>query len=69
MDSTYWHRFWNSKMAGGRAMKDTMTMKPEFQKPGMNPFFAALAGSGAQPKVATLLKRLFAEIRDLEKIA
>lgn len=50
-------------------MRGSLNMKPEFQKPGMNPFFSALAGARAQNKEATPLQKLYTEVRDLEKIA
>lgn len=50
-------------------MRGSLSMKPEFQKPGMNPFFVALAGARAQAKEATPVQKLFTEIRELEKLA
>ncbi len=42
-------------------------MKPEFAKPGMNPFFTALAQSRQAQTEATPVQKLGAELRDLEE--
>src|SRR5215470_16154750 len=41
----------------------------EFNKPGMNPFFAAMASSQTQKKAETPVQKLYAGLRGLEKLA
>ena len=50
-------------------MRGNLPMKPEFTKPGMNPFFAALAESRGAQVEATPLQKLNGEIRSLEKLS
>lgn len=45
------------------------TIQAEFSKPGMNPFFAALAQSQAQARVETPVHKFHREVKALEKIA
>src|SRR5262249_32905334 len=41
----------------------------EFNKPGMNPFFAAMASAQSQNKAETPVQKLYAGLRGLEKFA
>ncbi|MFO1462153.1 MAG: hypothetical protein U1F66_00070 [bacterium] len=50
-------------------MRGNLSMKPEFAKPGMNPFFTALAQSRQAQTEATPVQKLGIELRALEKLA
>lgn len=50
-------------------MLERFSIQPEFAKPGMNPFFAALTQSRNHPGEVLPLQKLAAELRGLERLA